>query len=160
MIEVWRIGTDTPVYMANDMSGIGAEKDGGRWNSKGKRVVYTASTRALACLETVVHLGGSSLPLNRYLVRIEIPDDVWSARRIVAWDTAPVGWDALPTGKASLDFGDQWLSSLASCIMEVPSIVVREEPNILINPGHPDAARINASKVRKWEYDSRIIKTA
>ncbi len=158
MIEVWRIGTDTPDYTAEDMGGIGAKTNGGRWNRKGRPVVYTSCTRALACIETVVHLGSSGLPLNRYLVRIVIPDDVWNARTTITDKSSPVGWDALPEGKVSLDLGDQWLSGLTTCIMEVPSIVVPEEQNVLINPDHPDAARITATKIRKWQYDARIIK--
>lgn len=158
MMEAWRIGTDTPDYTAEDTDGTGAKKTGGRWNRVGLPVIYTASTRALACLETVVHLGSGGLPLNRYLVRVEIPDDVWNMRRIITEATAPVGWDALPTGKVSLDLGDQWLTSLSSCIMEVPSIIIPEEQNILLNPRHPDAVKIKAVKVRKWLYDNRIIK--
>ena len=152
----WRIGTDTPDYAADDMDGIGAKMTGGRWNRKGTALVYSSSTRALACLETVVHLGSSGLPLNRYLVRLDIPDDIWFARETLTDKTAPVGWDALPTGKVSLDFGGRWISGAGSCILEVPSTIVPEEANVLINPRHPDAARIQAAKVRKWQYDARI----
>ena len=156
MISVWRIGTDTPDYSADDMQGLGAKISGGRWNRKGNALVYAASTRALACLETIVHLGGGSLPLNRYLVRLDIPDELWARRQGLNETTAPVGWDALPIGKVSLDIGDQWINSGASCVLEVPSVIVPEEFNILISPRHPDAGRIVARKVRKWNYDARI----
>src|SRR5713101_8129256 len=66
-ITVWRIAADTPDYEAHDLSGKGAEKTGGRWNRKGTAMVYASASRALACLETIVHLGsGDPLPLNRY----------------------------------------------------------------------------------------------
>lgn len=156
MMLAWRIGTDTPKYTSEDMGGIGAKTTGGRWNRQGTALVYAASTRALACLETVVHLGSGGLPLNRYLVRIEIPDDVWSARETLTEETAPVGWSAIPPGMDSLNFGDSWVKSGSSCILEVPSIIVPEEMNILINPEHDDASRIVAVKVRKWIYDARI----
>lgn len=156
MILAWRIGTDTPNYTSEDMCGIGAKTTGGRWNRQGTALVYTASTRALACLETVVHLGSGGLPLNRYLVRIEIPDDMWAARKTLTDKTAPVGWDAIPPGKDSLDVGDSWVKAGSSCILEVPSIIVPEELNVLINPAHADARRIVAVKVRKWLYDARI----
>ena len=156
MILAWRIGTDTPDYTAEDMQGVGAKTTGGRWNRKGVALVYSASSRALACLETIVHLSAGGLPLNRYLVRIDIPDEVWAARQRYTEQTAPVGWDALPAGKVSLDIGDQWVRTAASCILEVPSTIVPEESNILINPAHPDAQRIGAVKVRKWHYDARI----
>jgi RES domain-containing protein len=75
----YRIGTDTPDYEADDLSGKGAEITGGRWNEKGAAVVYAAASRSLACLETIVHLAAGGLPLNRYLVEISIPDPVWAA---------------------------------------------------------------------------------
>lgn len=156
MISTWRIGTDTPDYTADDMQGIGAKITGGRWNRKGSALIYTAHTRALACLETLVHLGSGGLPLNRYLVQIDIPDDVWAARQILSHKTTPVGWDALPAGKVSLDIGSKWLNTAASCILEVPSSIVPEESNLLINPAHPDTARLVATKIRKWCYDARI----
>lgn len=156
MIDVWRIGTDTPDYTAEDLRGLGAKATGGRWNRKGMAVVYTASTRALACMETVVHLNAGGLPLNRYLVLVTIPEDIWAARQIWTHATAAVGWDAIPAGKVSLDLGDTWLRSGTSCLLEVPSVIIPEESNILINPAHPDCARIQADKVRKWQYDHRI----
>ncbi len=66
--RLWRIGTDTRSWQAHDLSGKGAEVTGGRWNAKGTPVVYASEARALACLETLVHLNAGGLPLNRYLV--------------------------------------------------------------------------------------------
>lgn len=72
-IPVWRIGADTPDYEAHDMSGKGAERTGGRWNRLGTPMLYAASSRALACLESVVHVQAGALPLNRYLVELLVP---------------------------------------------------------------------------------------
>lgn len=155
-MQAWRIGTDTRTYQADDMAGIGAKMSGGRWNSQGHAVVYASSSRALACLETIVHLGSGALPLNRYLIQLDIPDDVWMARTALDLPAAPVGWDALPEGMVSVNFGDNWLAGATSAILTVPSIVVPEEQNILVNPAHPDAASIKAVKIRKWLYDSRL----
>jgi RES domain-containing protein len=156
-VNVWRIGTDTADYEADDLNGIGAEKAGGRWNTKGNAVVYCATTIALACLETVVHMDDSALPLNRYLVQIQIPLAVWKRRTIWTKDTCPVGWDALPQGRVSLRLGDAWLKACDSAVMVVPSVVVPEELNVLINPKHKDKALVRAQKVRKWHYDSRMF---
>ena len=156
MIPCWRIGTDTPDYTAEDLSGLGAQKTGGRWNRKGLALVYCAQSRALACLETLVHLGAGALPLNRYLVQISIPDDVWQNRQILDHVSAPVGWDALPAGKVSLDLGDHWLGTQGTCLFEVPSVIIPEEKNLLINPLHPDAPRLSATKIRRWLYDTRV----
>jgi RES domain-containing protein len=157
MIVAWRIGTDTPNYTAEDVSGTGAKITGGRWNRPGVAVIYASTSRALACLETIVHLGAGRLPLNRYLVQIDIPDGVWKRRQKLTNMTAPIGWDAIPAGKVSLDAGDHWIKSAASCVMEVPSILVPEEGNVLINPSHPDALGIKVSKIRRWDYDHRLI---
>jgi RES domain-containing protein len=156
-VSVWRIGADTPDYEAHDLSGKGAEITGGRWNRKGTPLVYTSVTRALACLETVVHLGsGGALPLNRYLVQISIPKEQWRARYVLDQNDH-VGWDAEPAGKASKDWGTAWQSAKTGLLAEVPSVIVPEERNILINPAHPDAAKLSARKVRKWLYDPRLV---
>lgn len=155
-VSVWRIATDTPTYEAHDLNGKGAELNGGRWNRAGRPVVYSASSIALACLETVVHLNQAGLPLNRFLVRIDVPDGVWAARRILGVADLAVGWSAIPEGKVSLDVGDAWLQAGDSALLLVPSVIVPEEMNVLINVRHSDAAKIQATKVRHWLYDSRV----
>jgi RES domain-containing protein len=153
---VWRIATDTPDYGADDLSGKGAERTGGRWNRKGTPLIYTSTSIALACLETLVHLtGGMSLPLNRYLVRISVSPTAW--RKRVIFDPAEhVGWDAEPPGLVSIDWGTQWARSGASLLAEVPSVVVPEESNILSNPAYKGAGRLNVRKLRHWRYDLRL----
>lgn len=155
-VALWRIATDTPAYTADDMSGEGAKRTGGRWNRQDRAVLYTASNVALACLETVVHLSGGDLPLNRYLVRFDVPDEVWAKASTLDAASAPVGWDALPAGKVSLDLGDAWLSEGATALLRVPSVIVPEETNVLINPAHADAAQITVTKLRRWTYDARV----
>jgi RES domain-containing protein len=152
----WRIAPETSDYGSDDLSGKGAERTGGRWNRKGTPVIYASYSIALAYLETLVHLGGlESLPLNRYLIRIDIPTAAWKARTIFHAATH-VGWDALPAGLVSLDWGTDWARSSKSLVAEVPSIVVPDEFNVLINPGHPDAAKLIAKKIRRWNYDARL----
>jgi RES domain-containing protein len=156
-VVLWRIATDTKAYKATALDGKGAEKTGGRWNRPGRPMVYTASSVALACLETVVHLNAGDLPLNRFLVRIQVPDDVWEARREWAAADLPSGWNAIPESKVSLDIGDRWLQDASSAVMVVPSVIVPEEFNVLINPGHPGAAGIRSRKLRPWSYDRRLV---
>lgn len=159
MVALWRIATDTPTYTADDLTGAGAKHTGGRWNRPGVALLYTAASPALACLETVVHIGAGLLPLNRYLVRIDVPDEVFD-RRMRFEDLAPapkrVGWDAEPAGWVSLELGSQWVASMAAAILEVPSVIVPEDSNFLINPAHPDTAGITATKLRRFEYDRRL----
>ena len=119
-------------------------------------MVYTSVSRSLACLETVVHLGGGDpLPLNRYLVRIHVPRVLWDARSKLD-RVRHVGWDAEPAGKVSMNWGTAWVQARTALLAEVPFVIVLEEHNILINPLHPDAVKLTAVKVRKWTYDLRI----
>ena len=155
-MQAWRIATDTLTYEADDLTGTGAKITGGRWNSAGLPVLYCANTPALACLETLVHLGTSDLPLNRYLVEVLIPDAVWNARIIQTDKTLAVGWDACPAGRVSTTVGDNWLRANKSAVLAVPSVISPEDTVILINPLHTDAKQIAAKKLRQWRYDPRL----
>jgi RES domain-containing protein len=153
---LWRIAADTPDYGADDLSGKGAANTGGRWNREGTALLYTSGTIALACLETIVHLTGSRiLPLNRYLVRFEATDEDWMSREVFD-HSVQIGWDSEPAGLVSLDAGTRWAESERTLILEVPSIVVPEESNYLLNPRHGNAEQLKARKVRRWSYDTRL----
>ncbi len=154
-VLLWRIAPDTTQFAADDVSGAGARATGGRWNRAGTAMLYTSSSRALACLETVVHLRESGLPLNRYLVEIRVPAHVWYARTVFDC-AAHVGWDAIPEGRVSLDWGTRWLSRGESLLAEVASVVVPDEANVLINPQHAQMCDLMVRKVRRWTYDARV----
>ncbi len=156
-VSAWRIAVDTPDCAADDTTGAGAKAVGGRWNRRGHAVLYASSSIALACLETVVHLKAGGLPLNRYLVRLDIPPDAWAKRLAHDASSLPVGWDAMPEGRVSLDAGEAWLVQAASPVMMVPSAIVPEETNILVNPAHPLSRGIRVSKLRRWSYDPRLL---
>lgn len=153
-VALWRIAATTSTYEAKDLSGTGAKSTGGRWNPMGMAVTYASENISLAVHETIVHLRSGGLPLNRYLVRIDVPDDVWAARQVLV---PPADWDAQPAGMTSVQAGEAWLSGRASALLVVPSVIVPEESNILINPQHADSARITATVLRKWHYDSRYF---
>jgi RES domain-containing protein len=154
-VAAWRIAVEAPAYTANDLTGTGAKTTGGRWNSKGVPVVYCATTIALATLETVHYLRSGGLPFNRFLVRIDIPDPVWEARQVLA--PLPGGWDTIPARMTSTHAGDAWIASHTSALLLVPSVIVPEEYNVLVNPWHADAAGVNASTVKRWLYDPRFF---
>ena len=155
-VVLWRIASDTREYEAHELTGKGAEKTGGRWNRPGRPAVYASASIALACLETLVHLNTADLPLNRFLVRIAVPDDLWASRATLTAQALPVGWSAIPEGKVSLDTGDRWLRTARHALLVVPSVIVPEESNVLVNPRHPQAGRISARKARPWLYDQRL----
>lgn len=155
-VMLWRVASDTPSWSADDMAGKGAGSRGARWNHAGERVTYTATSISLAAWETRAHFGrGGALPWNRFLVRIDIPDDIWAAREILR-RPPPVGWDAIPEGMVSRNAGSAWLKSGRTALLAVPSVLIEEEDNILVNPAHPDSARFVATKVRRFVYDHRV----
>lgn len=153
-MKLWRIATETRMYGATDLSGTGAAKYPGRWNDDGEPVVYAAASIALATLETAAHVDPGGLPLNRYLIEIEVPDDVWSARMQFTVQGLPSAWNAVPAGMASVRVGSQWLQSARTAVATVPSVIVPEELVALINPRHPDAARVSATNLRRFEFDA------
>ena len=113
--------------------GEGARRYGGRWNSKGKRCLYLASTPSLALLEIMVHLDDYSLLANYRLYEMKIPD---SSLLELDPDSLPEDWDADPAPLSTAQIGDEWLISLASTALYVPSTIVPMVTNILINPTH------------------------
>jgi len=154
-VSVWRVAADTPYYTADALTGEGARLTGGRWNRKGTPLVYAAGSISLAVLETLAHLELGGLPLNRYLVRLDIPLKVWNSRTVFEPEKN-IGWDALPAGLVSLDAGDDWLRQARTALMQVPSVIVPEEFNILINPEHKDSQALRVTKLRRWSFDARL----
>jgi len=153
---LWRISKDTPQYLATDLSGGGAKFTGGRWNRKRTAVVYTSMTIALATLETRAHLGGNLGIRNAFLVRIMVPPQVWEQRDIVAAGELAATWLAEPPGATSIGFGDSWLRGKAAPLLLVPSVIIPEEYNVLINPAHPAATLLSAAVLRQYVYDPRL----
>lgn len=152
-MRLWRIAAETREYPATDLSGNAAAKRPGRWNDEKEPVVYCAPTIAMAVLETAAHVDDSGLPLNRYLVAIDVPDDVWVHREEIDTAALPPTWAAIPAGRTSVRIGSDWLSSLRSSILLVPSVIVPEEWTSLINPRHSEASKISANVVRLFEYN-------
>ena len=156
-VVLWRIAQETREYRADDLSGGGAAKIGGRWNSVGKAVVYTSMSAALAYLEALAHLG-SGVPMNRYLVRVTVPDRIWDKAAWAKEKDLPKTWRAEPAGIGSVQFGDKWLATGSSALLCLPSAIVPEESNILINPNHADAAFIKAKVHRQLLFDPRMLR--
>ena len=152
-MKLWRIAAETREYAATDLTGAGAAKRPGRWNDYQEAIVYCAPTIAMAVLETAAHVDDSGLPLNRYLVEIDVPDVIWARHEASDVATLPPTWGSIPAGRASAKFGSDWLSSLRSAVLTVPSVIVPEEWVALINPAHSDASKITAKVVRRFEYN-------
>lgn len=150
---LWRIAAETRHYAADDLSGRGAALYPGRWNDEQQAVVYAAPSLALAVLETAAHVDDAGLPLNRFVVRIDISDTAWARRERLDIDSLTPAWCAIPAGQASVKMGSDWLISLRSPILLLPSVVVPEEEIALLNLAHPALKTVSASIVRPFEFN-------
>ena len=150
-MRVWRIAREC--YAPLD--GEGARLMGGRWNSAGRPVVYTAQTAALAVLEVLVWTDPEDVPDDLRLFGIELPADA-SVVRLSA-GSLPATWTE-PGSPECVTLGDRWLATADSLALEVPSAVLPEERNLLINPRHPDATRVRIAESRPFAFDVRLLK--
>jgi len=137
-------------------SGEGAAQWGGRWNSPGRPVIHGSLTYACALLEILVHSATGRVPKHHVCVVAEVPDDI-SIRKLSEVDLPP-GWDKADS-PAARAVGDRWLDSADTAMLLVPSAVVRVEWewNVLINPLHPDAARISVTLGAPVQWDGRLF---
>jgi RES domain-containing protein len=127
---------------------------GGRWNSPGKLVIYGATTYPGAMLEVLVHARIGKIPISHVCVVADVPPDV--TIEVMSLQTLPVGWDA-PESAVARGIGDLWLTQMRSAILLVPSIVTRDDGNVLINPMHPDAGKISISEPKGVAWDERLF---
>ncbi|MGH7719204.1 MAG: RES family NAD+ phosphorylase [Gemmatimonadaceae bacterium] len=150
MLIVWR-GCKT---RHEPYDGTGARVQGARWNSPGRAVIYAADSFAGAILEILVHaLRPRTLPGPHHAVRIEVPNDF--VERLEP--EALPGWEAKSSPEARA-FGDRWLAERRSAALVVPSVPARPPGrNVLINPDHPDAARIVVSDPFPIPWDERLF---
>lgn len=153
-MKVYRIEREK--YLPTTLSGIGASMTKGyRWNSLNTRLVYTAESRALATLEVSVHLDLSEdLPVDRYYVEIDIPDDLLILE--VSIEDLPDDWNAKPPSITTQIIGDDFVFENEAAVLKVPSSIVPLEYNYLINPHHPDAAKIKVISQNPMVFDPRF----
>ena len=143
-------------YLDTTLQGIGASMSKGyRWNSFNTRLVYTAESRALATLEVSVHLDLSEdLPTDRFYVEIEIPDTITVLE--VALKDLPDDWNAKPPTITTQTIGDDFVNENEALILKVPSSIVPQEFNYLINPNHKDASKIKVINTTRMSFDLRF----
>ncbi len=140
-----------------DTSGEGARRVGGRWNSPGQPMLYTADSVALAALEYLVHIRQMNvLPENVVVAAVEISDDLILTPPI---DQLPSDWMDSPYGHGGRHFGDSWLAEKKSLAVRVPSVMlpVGEGWNYLINPAHPEIHPANISERAPFTFDARLF---
>jgi RES domain-containing protein len=152
-MKAWRITKQRHVRTA--FSGEGARLYGGRWNSPGVPVVYVAESQSLAVLEVLVHLDAPAL-LEKY-VFLEVDFDV-SLVLDLDRSSLPKNWQSDPVPEAIQAIGDRWVLSRDSAVLRVPSVLVPEESNFLLNPRHPDFGKIGISRPHAFRFDPRLAR--
>ncbi|MCO5112372.1 MAG: RES family NAD+ phosphorylase [Burkholderiaceae bacterium] len=149
---VWRITTAR--FAATAFSGEGARLYGGRWNPKGWEVVYTAQSQSLALLELMVQ--DDPLRAHYVLVPAQLPAGLPEIRIETA--QLPDGWRTLGGRGALQAMGQAWLQEGKAAVLNVPSAVLPAERNILLNPRHPDFARIAMGTPESLQTDTRLLR--
>ena len=155
-VRAWRI--TKAKHAATAFSGSGAKTYGGRWNSPGTAIVYTAGSASLAILEMLVHLQAHEL-MRRYVIfEASFADTLVKTMAAAA---LPKTWRRSPPSATSQhQVGDAWVADAGSAVLRLPSVIVPSEWNYLLNPAHPDFARITIGPKQSIKFDPRLIKAA
>ena len=151
-MQVFRIAQKAFI---NDLSGEGARLFGGRWNHRGVPVLYTAESRSLAALELLVHLQKLSGISDLSILTLEIPekakiDDITKITKL------PSGWEKFTVHSELQDFVSQWIKT-DGFILKVPSAIIKEESNYLINPRHKNITKLKIISIEDFFLDERLI---
>ncbi|MGN6352000.1 MAG: RES family NAD+ phosphorylase [Parafilimonas sp.] len=138
---------------ANDLSGEGARLCGGRWNNKLTPCIYTSESRALALLEYTVNINIDDVPRTLSIITLEIPDE-----NILAFEEheLPGDWKDIPAPSSTKKFGTAHLITAKSPVIKVPSTVIHDEFNYILNPRHADSKLFKILEVKDFVYDIRI----
>ena len=148
-MTLWRISNHV------SLAGNGGTRTSGRWHTRGRRVVYCSQSPAAALLETLVHfeIEVQDLPARYRLLKLHAPDDLVIDE--VRLQDLPADW--LDRTDVTRSNGDQWLEAGRSPLLAVPSAVVPQTFNVLVNPAHPDAKQVAVVEVSEHAIDPRLL---
>ncbi|MEP6794118.1 MAG: RES family NAD+ phosphorylase [Saprospiraceae bacterium] len=141
---------------AHDLSGKGAEINGGRWNSKGIALIYTSETRALCMAEIAVHTPLGILSLDYELITIEFPDHI--KIHTLDFKNLSADWSSIPHAHSTQEIGDQFVKANKYLVIKVPSVIVKGEFNYLINPNHKDMKSVKIKSRESFNFDKRLFR--
>ena len=133
--------------------GAGARLFGGRWNSPGLAVVYTAQSLALAALEILVHVDSDKLLQDYVAIPVTVDPELITK---VDQSALPNNWRAYPSSKATRTIGDEWISEGVLPVLQVPSAVIPTELNFLLNPSHKEFRKLRIGKSQRFQFDRRL----
>ena len=147
---VYRIGI---TKHAADLTGEGARLNGGRWNHKGTPCIYTSESRALALLEYTVNVNIYDIPRTLSYTILEIPD---AGIQELKEEDLPGNWKDVPAPSSIKDFGTALLKALKTPAIKIPSSVIPDEFNYILNPKQPDNRNFKILDIKDFVYDVRI----
>lgn len=151
-MELYRIAQEK---YAEDLSGNGARLFGGRWNSEGQFALYTSFTRSLALLETLAHTPAKLLQVKTYLlITLLIPDT--TTIQSLETKKLPHGWNDVEISPFTQKTGDQFLIAKKNLGLAVPSVLMPEEFNYILNPLHVDFKKVKIINKRRIHFDKRV----
>lgn len=150
-MRVWRICKS--IHATTAFSGDGARRYGGRWHHAGVPMVYTATSRALAALELLVHMEVRLAPSDFVLLPADLPEGSVAA---LPPSDLPDDWRTVPAPAATRALGTRWAQQRSSLALRVPSVVIPEEDNVLVNPEHPDAREMVIGPPLPFLFDPRL----
>ena len=149
-MEAWRIAKKS---YALDRSGAGGIAESGRWHHRGLPVIYAGLSVAICAMEKLVHTG-PIIPRDLVLVRIELPEATGLFEEL---DPAGLpGWQDTPPGDVPQNYGSDFLHSARALGLIVPSAIVPEAKNLVLNPAHPRFTDVQMSITRAFTFDSRL----
>lgn len=140
---------------ARDLTGEGGRKAGGRWNGRGNPMIYTGQSISLCALEVAVHLPLGMAPQDYQLVSIEIPDQTKLLE--IPAIKLPLNWNVSLHSLTTQAIGDDFLDEAQFLAMKVPSAVVIQENNFLLNPAHKDFSKVKIVEVIPFRFDDRLF---
>jgi RES domain-containing protein len=149
----WRLVR--PAYGDRDVafSGEGARRYGGRWNSPGRPMVYASLNLSLAALETLAHAERRRFERDYLAYEVRVPHALVLELRD---EDLPHDWRARPTSVGARAVGDAWLAQRASVALSVPSVLVPQERNLLLDPVHPRFAGVRIGPPQRFRFDDRL----
>lgn len=147
---VYRIGK---TKYAADLTGEGARLNGGRWNYKLTPCIYTSESRALALLEYTVNVSIDEIPRALSFTTFEIPDAEIHELKEAG---LPGNWKEVPAPSSTKDFGAALLKAAKSPVLKIPSIVISEEFNYVLNPLHAESKKFKILDIKDFVFDVRI----
>jgi RES domain-containing protein len=134
----------------------GAFRYGGRWNSRGTRILYTAGSSSLAALEMLVHLNDDEILLSYSFAATEFDESLILS--VEEFRAVPKNWSASPPPLEIQRIGDDWARGKASVVLKVPTSVLPIEFNYLINVVHPEFSKVKLGKPQSFTFDERLYK--